>query len=162
MRQHSQLHAAVRKFPCDACPKSFALRSHLETHQRVHTGARPFPCNVCNKTFRTKGHVKSHKLNRHIGVKLAKSHVCAECGQSFIKEYDLRVHIRKHTGERPFVCLQCGKDFRSERHFETHNRIHTGKLIKLSIIVRLHCGNVFRLKVARDFRPSVFFINQPR
>ena len=81
MRQHSQLHMEVRRFPCDTCTKSFGLRSQLETHQRVHTGAKPFACSLCSKTFRTKGHVKSHKLNRHVGVKLSKSHICAECGQ---------------------------------------------------------------------------------
>ena len=86
MKQHSQLHMAVRKYPCDACTKSFALLSQLVTHQRVHTGARPFACNLCSKTFRTQGHVKSHKLNRHIGVKLKKSHFCAECGQGGDKD----------------------------------------------------------------------------
>jgi uncharacterized Zn-finger protein len=82
LKQHSHLHLEVRRFPCTECPKSFGLRSQLETHQRVHTGAKPFACNLCSKTFRTKGHVKSHKLNRHIGVKLTKSHICTECGQA--------------------------------------------------------------------------------
>ncbi len=58
------------------------LGNKIESYFTVSLGAKPFACNLCSKTFRTKGHVKSHKLNRHIGVKLTKSHICPECGQA--------------------------------------------------------------------------------
>jgi len=70
--------------------------------------------------------MKSHKLNRHVGVQHNKSHLCQDCGQSFVKDFDLKVHMRKHTGERPFQCEICEKTFRSERNLVNHERIHTG------------------------------------
>ena len=90
LKTHMELHNAVRTFPCKLCPKSYAKNSQLITHMRGHTGDKPYTCNLCGKAFKTLGNLKSHKLNRHVGVKLSKTHLCQECGQGYIKEYDLR------------------------------------------------------------------------
>ena len=127
LKTHMAIHQEMRKFPCTMCSKSFVKQSQLQTHFRIHTGDKPFTCNLCVKSFKTAAHLKSHKLNRHVGVKLNKSHLCQECGQGFVKEYDLRVHIRRHRNEKPFKCITCGKSFHGERHFIEHSRIHTGE-----------------------------------
>jgi len=127
LKTHVENHKAVRRFPCSLCSNSYVKNSQLETHMRTHSGVKPYVCNMCNKAFKTAGNLKSHMMARHVGVKLAKSNLCPQCGQGFVKEYDLRVHIRRHQGERPFGCLTCGKSFRSERHFVEHSRTHTGE-----------------------------------
>ncbi|XP_017274629.1 telomere zinc finger-associated protein [Kryptolebias marmoratus] len=43
---------------------------------------------------------------------------CPICHKSFKSKYYLKVHNRRHTGERPFGCLKCGKRyFRKENLF---------------------------------------------
>ncbi|XP_037627795.1 telomere zinc finger-associated protein isoform X2 [Sebastes umbrosus] len=41
---------------------------------------------------------------------------CPTCDKSFKSKYYLKVHNRRHTGERPFGCLKCGK-----RYFRKEN-----------------------------------------
>jgi len=127
LKSHIENHNSTRRFPCEFCTKSYTRKSQLEAHYRVHTGEKPFECNICGKRFRLNGHLKSHKLSRHVGMKLEKSNLCPECGQGFIKEYDLRIHLRRHRGERPFTCGTCTKTFIGERNLRDHNRIHTGE-----------------------------------
>ncbi|XP_047109479.1 transcriptional regulator ovo [Schistocerca piceifrons] len=51
-------------------------------------------------------------------------HYCSICSKGFKDKYSVNVHIRTHTGEKPFSCTLCGKSFRQKAHLAKHYQTH--------------------------------------
>lgn len=49
------------------------------------------------------------------------------CNKAFQQQAHLRIHLRCHSGEKPFVCEHCGKMFAQLGNLKTHQRRHTGE-----------------------------------
>uniref|UniRef100_A0A8C6NFT6 Uncharacterized protein n=1 Tax=Melopsittacus undulatus TaxID=13146 RepID=A0A8C6NFT6_MELUD len=45
---------------------------------------------------------------------------CPTCHKTFLSKYYLKVHNRKHTGEKPFECSKCGKCYFRKENLQEH------------------------------------------
>ena len=68
---------------------------------------------------------------------------CPHCGMSFPKVSYLQVHMRKHTGEKPFECDRCGRGFSQRANLQRHVQGHVGEKPYLCYM----CGKSFIQKI---------------
>ena len=54
-------------------------------------------------------------------------YVCETCARAFLTSKQLNQHKRTHTGEKPYVCATCQRAFLTGRQLHTHERTHTGE-----------------------------------
>ncbi|KAK3601883.1 hypothetical protein CHS0354_041817 [Potamilus streckersoni] len=69
----------------------------------------------------------SHCGTEHFGSDVHMNrHQCSLCGKVFRQREGLKLHMRVHTGERPYICEFCGKVFSRRFVYTVHLRVHSG------------------------------------
>ena len=54
-------------------------------------------------------------------------HRCRYCGKVFGSDSALQIHVRSHTGERPYKCNICGNRFTTKGNLKVHFQRHSSK-----------------------------------
>lgn len=131
LNNHMRTHIPEEQKPheCKICKKRFIHATLLNKHLSKHSGVKPFVCKICNKGCYAENsllkHMKIHEKKE--GDPALLKHMCDYCKSEFPDAQTLAVHIKQHTGDRPFLCNICGKCFPQRFNLELHLRTHTGE-----------------------------------
>ncbi|XP_034733175.1 telomere zinc finger-associated protein [Etheostoma cragini] len=68
---------------------------------------------------------------------------CPSCDKSFKSKYYLKVHNRRHTGERPFGCHKCGKRYFRKENLLLHEIRDCTKVLTYTCVT---CSSTFKGK----------------
>ncbi|XP_070513873.1 ichor, partial [Cardiocondyla obscurior] len=109
--------------PDDILHSSFAAPSHPRKRSRSSPGSGSAPskkggpaAGAAALPYGTESSLMSGK-DKPI-------HRCHICQRGFLNKSNIKVHLRTHTGEKPFRCDVCSKAFRQKAHLIKHQQIH--------------------------------------
>ena len=129
---HAPSPPPVRVLPNDNGPLSNAEKVFYNT------------CDLCGMQFRTYPDLSFHMAEIHNKVLPSEDgskpsikgkgmgqsnnpYKCSQCPASFGTSFNLKRHMRIHTGTRPYKCNECQAAFITKAQLTTHQRTHTGE-----------------------------------
>lgn len=115
---HNQTHSDARKYVCSICYKGFKqlaqFRNHAVTHldktkQNVPSWFMKKQCDLCKKYFADSKCLKKHVQAVHSKLR---PYICQVCNHQSSRKAMIEMHMRQHTGDKPFKYETIFDDFR--------------------------------------------------
>ncbi|CAH0727967.1 unnamed protein product, partial [Brenthis ino] len=127
---------------CELCAEVFTVPAawvrHVQHHARDHHHPRRrkhrsasddteetmalLRCDLCQKHFPNPAEWVRHIQSTHTESEGVQNKTCAHCKKTFPSHASMLIHMRTHTGERPFVCGLCNKGFNVKSNLLRHLR----------------------------------------
>lgn len=128
--RHYMTHTNEKEYKCEKCNLSFTRTTGLKDHMKLHMQS-PKDCDKCDESFASKLQLNQHtqKKHPHVSLKSQKVYPCKFCDKVFKHFTDHEIHLRQHTGERPYKCSYCvGRTFVQRPHLLYHHKLHHSNL----------------------------------
>uniref|UniRef100_A0A4W5KRN9 C2H2-type domain-containing protein n=1 Tax=Hucho hucho TaxID=62062 RepID=A0A4W5KRN9_9TELE len=104
---------------------NIVVKEEEEDWELDNTGESPSYHSAAEERPSTSGEPERHQMKRRTRQK--KTHPCPDCGKHCQTLSALQIHMRTHTGEKPYACFVCEKTFIIRQALKTHQRTHTGE-----------------------------------
>ncbi|KAG8176431.1 hypothetical protein JTE90_023688 [Oedothorax gibbosus] len=113
-KHHEQIQGHKQSHNCPVCEKSFTLKASCET---VTFEDETYYCRHCSFSTPLMETLKNHELNHFAKGPLF---ACEICQKTFNRKFNLKAHMRIHSGEKPFKCKFCGAQFTFHSSLKSH------------------------------------------
>lgn len=136
LQQHIITHgdSSIKKFPCLICGSNFSTAANLRAHQQRHEQGPVHFCEKCSMHFANEVLLKAHHNKMHLKVQSFECEIC----QSTIVDEELGEHMKTHSNHKLHLCEICNSTFTQKSQYNVHMRMHTGERPYQCRVIKIH------------------------